>query len=109
MVCGIRLAEAGKRCAIVSQGQSALHFSSGSFDLLSHLLDGTPVNDPMAGIVELEKMAPEHPYSVLGSELCEKYARQVPEVLRSAGIAVEGDCCRNHYRSPRWARLKRPG
>ena len=98
MVCGIRLAEAGKRCAIVSQGQSALHFSSGSFDLLSRLPDGTAVNDPMAGIVELEKMAPEHPYSVLGSELCEKYARQVPEVLRSAGIAVEGDCCRNHYR-----------
>ena len=98
MVCGIRLAEAGKRCAIVSQGQSALHFSSGSFDLLSRLPDGTAVNDPMAGIVELEKMAPEHPYSVLGSELCKKYARQVPEVLRSAGIAVEGDCCRNHYR-----------
>lgn len=109
MVCGIRLAEAGKRCAIVSQGQSALHFSSGSFDLLSRLPDGTAVNDPMAGIVELEKMAPEHPYSVLGSELCEKYARQVPEVLRSAGIAVEGIAAGTIIGSPRWARQRRPG
>ena len=55
MACGVRLAEAGKRCAIVSQGQSALHFSSGSFDLLGRLPDGTRVEDPIEGIAALER------------------------------------------------------
>ena len=106
MVCGIRLAEAGKRCAIVSQGQSALHFSSGSFDLLSRLPDGTTVNDPMAGIVELEKMAPEHPYSVhFVRNMPVRYRRcYVRPVLPWRGIAAG-----TIIGSPRWARQRRLG
>ena len=98
MTCGIRLAEAGRRCAIVSQGQSAIHFSSGSFDLLGRLPDGTAVSDPVAGIAALEKDAPEHPYAVIGARACEKYAQEAPRLLREAGIPVSGDCRANHFR-----------
>ena len=98
MVCGIRLAEQGRRCAIVSQGQSAIHFSSGSFDLLGALPDGTAVEDPMAGIAELERVAAGHPYAVMGHEACGEYAAMAPDLLRRAGIPVTGDCRRNHYR-----------
>ncbi len=98
MTCGIRLAEAGQRCAIVSQGQSAIHFSSGSFDLLGSLPDGTPVTDPVAGIAVLEKIAPSHPYSRVGAERCARYAQEAAELLRGAGIRVAGDSRRNHFR-----------
>ena len=91
MTCGIRLAEAGQRCAIVSQGQSAIHFSSGSFDLLGHLPDGTPVTDPEAAIAELAKIAPAHPYSKIGAARCARYAQEAPALLRAAGIRVAGD------------------
>ncbi|WP_299099144.1 glycerol-3-phosphate dehydrogenase subunit GlpB [uncultured Alistipes sp.] len=98
MACGIRLAEAGRRCAIVSQGQSALHFSSGSFDLLGRLPDGTRVEDPIEGIAALERTEPEHPYVLLGAETCAAYARRASGLLREAGIPVAGDCRRNHFR-----------
>lgn len=53
LVCGIRLQEAGQRCAILSAGQSALHFSSGSFDLLNRLPSGEEVIHPLDAISSL--------------------------------------------------------
>ena len=98
MTCGIRLAEAGQRCAIVSQGQSAIHFSSGSFDLLGHLPDGTAVSDPVAGIATLARQCPTHPYAVIGADSCARHAGEAPELLRRAGVPVAGDSRRNHFR-----------
>ena len=98
MACGIRLAQAGQRCAIVSQGQSAIHFSSGSFDLLGRLPGGEAVSDPVAGMAALAECCPSHPYAVIGAENCARYAQEAPGLLREAGIRVAGDCRRNHFR-----------
>ena len=59
LICGIRLQEKGQKCAIISSGQSALHFSSGSFDLLGHLTNGAEVVHPLDSMEDLQD---EHPY-----------------------------------------------
>lgn len=95
LVCGIRLQRAGQKCAIVSAGQSAMHFSSGTFDLLDRLPDGTHVDDPIKAISSLEE---NHPYTILGASQVEKYADEIPGFLAGCGIRVSGNARRNTWR-----------
>lgn len=65
LVCGLRLQEAGQKCAIVSAGQNAMHFFSGGFGLLAKLPDGTDVDAPLAAIPSLDAT---HPYAKIGAD-----------------------------------------
>lgn len=89
LMSGIALARAGQQVAIISAGQSALHFSSGSFELYG----GT--ESPLEGIATLPE---EHPYRKLGLERVARYAEQTKELLSEAGIQTKGSAERNHYR-----------
>lgn len=89
LLAGIALAREGKSVAIVSAGQSALHFCSGSFELYG---EG---ENPLEGISRLPK---EHPYQKIGLESVEKYAEQVVSLFESAGVKCSGSAKRNHYR-----------
>ena len=95
LVCGIKLQKAGKKCAIVSAGQSAMHFSSGTFDLLGKLQDGTPVESPLEA---LKSLPAEHPYSILGEDRVKKYAEEAVSFFGECGINVTGDASRNSWR-----------
>jgi glycerol-3-phosphate dehydrogenase subunit B len=95
LICGIRLQKAGKKCAIVSAGQSAMHFSSGSFDLLGRLPDGTDVDKPLEALKSLPE---DHPYSILGEEKVRKYAEETSAFLNGCGIKVDGDAAVNTWR-----------
>ena len=95
LICGIRLQKAGKKCAIVSAGQSAMHFSSGSFDLLGRLPDGTDVDKPLEALKSLPE---DHPYSILGEEKIRKYAEEASAFLNGCGIKVGGDAAVNTWR-----------
>lgn len=95
LICGLRLQKAGQNCAIVSSGQSALHFSSGSFDLLGRLPDGTIVDKPLEA---MESLGENHPYSIIGKEKVAAYASEAPKMLKDLGIGVTGDASANSWR-----------
>ena len=95
LVCGIRLQKAGKKCAIVSAGQSAMHFSSGTFDLLGRLPDGTEVESPLKAMASLPA---QHPYSIIGAEKTAEYAAQAKDFFAGCGIKVSGDASCNSWR-----------
>lgn len=98
LVCGIRLAKDGKRCLIFSSGQSAVHFSSGSFDLLNKLPDGTPVDKPLESVEKLARHEPRHPYVKLGPEKFGTLAREAKSFFDSIGLRTKGSEELNHYR-----------
>ncbi|MGU5593860.1 glycerol-3-phosphate dehydrogenase subunit GlpB [Aeromonas sanarellii] len=56
----LRLAEAGQKTLLMASGQSALHFSSGSVDLLES------EGDPRAALPDFMTTHPDHPYSKVG-------------------------------------------
>lgn len=95
LVCGIKLQKAGKKCAIVSAGQSAMHFSSGTFDLLGRLQDGTAVDSPLEAMASLPA---EHPYSILGIDKVKKHAEEAVAFFEGCGIKVSGDASKNSWR-----------
>lgn len=98
LLCGIRLRESGQRCAIISRGQSALSFSSGSLDLLSFLPDGQPVTDINSAIALLEQHYGAHPYALLGAKAVRYYAQQAQTLLADCNLALQGEIDTPHHR-----------
>ncbi len=95
LVCGIKLQKAGQKCAIISAGQSAMHFSSGTFDLLGRMPEGTLVEKPLEAI---ENLNGNHPYRVLGAKTVGRYADAAPAFFRDCGIKVSGSALENSWR-----------
>lgn len=94
LVAGVKLASAKKRVAIITSGQSALHFLSGSIGLLS-AVDGEPVSDPIAS---LEKLPENHPYNKIGAGRISSMAGEAADILKAAGIVVDGNAGETRYR-----------
>ena len=93
LTAGLALQKAGKRVAIVSMGQSTLHFNSGSFDLLGYDAQGAVVSNPLDAIAKLDA---KHPYSKC--ENIEALAAEAKALLTDSGVKVNGDAKANHYR-----------
>ncbi|MGN1219413.1 MAG: FAD-binding protein, partial [Candidatus Cryptobacteroides sp.] len=94
LICGLRLQRKGRKCAIVSAGQNAMHFFSGGFGLLSRMPDGTPVDSPLAS---MEGLPAEHPYSKIGKDNVSAYANEVIPMFESCGIKLRGNAGKNGW------------
>ncbi|MGF1684337.1 glycerol-3-phosphate dehydrogenase subunit GlpB [Photobacterium minamisatsumaniensis] len=97
--CAIRCAEAGLKTAVIAAGQSALHFSSGSVDILSHLPNGKAVTSPFKVFDLLAEQSPEHPYSKIGPIASREAINWYQGMMEQCGIylsAQENED--NHYR-----------
>ena len=94
LVAGIKLTSEGQKCAIISSGQSALHFFSGSFDLLGY--NGTKeIDNPIEAISDLDA---KHPYSKMGVATVAALADEVKDFFNKIGIKFNGETTCNHYR-----------
>jgi len=94
LVAGIVLQERGQRTAIISTGQGALHFSSGSMALLSRDAEGNVIDKPLEHLAALPA---GHPYSKVGATKTAAHAREAKALMERAGIAVLGTEASNHY------------
>ncbi|MDO4511071.1 MAG: glycerol-3-phosphate dehydrogenase subunit GlpB [Bacteroidales bacterium] len=93
LTAGLALQKAGKRVAIVSMGQSTLHFNSGSFDLLGYDAQGAAVANPLEAIAALDD---KHPYKKCADVAA--LAQEAKALLAEAGVKVNGDAKANHFR-----------
>lgn len=94
LLCGLALTRQGLRCAIISRGQSGLHFSSGSLDLLAH----SPTQSLEEALDTLAVTDPRHPYSQIGKTQVLDYARQTQALLNDCGIVMQGQVEASHQR-----------
>ena len=84
LLCGIKLTKQGLRCAIITRGQSALHFSSGSLDLVDEAYR--------------DKLPPEHPYHLVGAQHIDRFALETEALLADCGARMQGSARQNHAR-----------
>ena len=94
LVCAIRLQKAGKNCAIVSAGQNAMHFSSGTFELLCRDEEGKALSEPLKAIEGLNEA---HPYKKIGSRQISEYAYGLKSFFSEAGVVLKGKEDRNGF------------
>ncbi len=101
LMAGIKLAKAGRKVAIVSSGQSALHFGSGSFELLGSV-NGRDVANPLA---EMASLPANHPYTKIGAGIADLIS-EVQPTMEAAGIKLNGSATQNHYRITPLGKMK---
>ena len=99
LLCAISLAEKGRKCLIVSQGQSTLNFSSGSFEFIN-TREGENFEQAVSALPS------RHPYQKIGADRLPALRASVAALMERTGIRMVGDNERNHLRITPFGALK---
>ena len=99
LTCGLRLAKAKKKVAVVSGGLNSQNFASGSIDLLG-FLGSKPVTEPFDAINELiaSDTAKAHPYTKTGIKIVRDAIDFLAEETAAQGLELFRDGGRNHFK-----------
>lgn len=97
LTCGIKCLREGLSCAIISSGMSALHFSSGSIDLLGYYPDRSVVYKPIDYLADFIHENAEHPYSRCGVDQVKEAFDFVQEELRFEDLDLFCNGDDNHF------------
>ncbi|MGL4506737.1 MAG: anaerobic glycerol-3-phosphate dehydrogenase subunit GlpB, partial [Aeromonas sobria] len=96
----LRLVEAGQKTLLMASGQSALHFSSGSVDLLES------EGDPRTTLPAFMAAHPDHPYSKVGMDNIEASLADLQRHCAEQGLPLVHNET-NHQRLTPIGTLKR--
>ena len=89
MAAGISLAKKGQKCLMVSAGQSALHFFSGSID--AYGCKGSAVGS-------VSSLPSSHPYSKMGKDTLIELTPVAESLLADLGLDFVSNDPNNHSR-----------
>ena len=95
LTCAIRCAEAGLKTALISAGDSALTFASGSIDVLGIRQNNSLVQYPFE---EISHLPSGHPYQKLGAGQVKQSLHFFTEQMAKAGIEMSSHGQQNHSR-----------
>lgn len=97
LTCGIKCAKEGLRCAIISSGMSALHFSSGSIDLLGSHSGQDVIKEPYNELDRFIEEHPEHPYAKCGQDTIKDAFSFFQAEVKSQGLDLFSNEEKNHF------------
>jgi len=97
LVCGIRCAEMGLRTVIISGGMNALHFSSGSIDLMGYEPSGKAIASPYQYLKKFTPKKPGHPYAKVGLKTIRESLAFFKEQCSAGGLNLYDNGEENHF------------
>ena len=106
LTCGIVTASGGLRTLIISGGMSALHFASGSIDLLGYDSRGKTLTLPLKGIPDLLEQKPLHPYKKTGTSAIIESLMYFRDTLAGQGVNLFHHEHENHLHMTALGTLK---
>ena len=97
LTCGIKCAESGLSCVIISSGMSALHFASGSIDVFGYDEQRKHIDAPFDYIESFAETRPDHPYAKCGLDNIKEALFFFKDSLAAEGVDLYHNEYKNHF------------